>query len=99
MQAPATRDSKRIASHAAGYEACPNHFARFANPSTLAPTEKMRIGGWKQLLRSRYTTAESDFLRCPFFETYGPPDAAATELRFDSLLFSLRQNHPSADQV
>src|ERR1700722_1784482 len=98
MQAPATRDSKRIPSHAPDCEVCPNHFARFASPSTLAQAEEKAIGGWKQLLRSRYTTAELDFLRCPFFVTCGPRDAAATELRFKSLR-SLRQNQPSADQV
>src|SRR5580704_12682466 len=99
MQAPEARDSQRTPSHAADCEACPNHFARSASPSTIAPTAKMAIGGWKQLLRSRYTTAELDFLRCPFFVTCGPRDAATTELRLKSLPISLRQNQPSADQV
>src|SRR6202161_1478149 len=99
MQAPAIRDSQRIPSHAADCEACPNHFAKFASPNTIAPTTKMAIEGLKQPLRSHYTTAELDFRRCPFFETCGPRDAARTELRFESLSFSLRQNQPSADQV
>src|ERR1700722_2441800 len=99
MQAPEARDWQKNPSHAADCGACPNRSARFASPSTLAPTAKMVIGGWKQLLRSRYTTAELDFLRCPFFVTCDPRDAATTELRFKSLPFSLRQNQPSADQV
>src|SRR5580658_4954438 len=98
MPAQAAPDWQRIASHAPNYEVCPSRFARFANPSTVAPPAKMAMGGWRRPGGNRYKVAGLDLFRCSSLETFASRAAAAREWGLGSF-FSAQQNHPSADQV
>src|SRR5580704_18757556 len=98
MLAQAARGWQRIASRAPNYEVCPSRFARFANPSTVAPPAKMEMEGWRRPGGNRYKVAGLDLFRCSFPETLASRAAAAAESGLGSFP-SVRQNHPSADQV